>query len=156
MFKITEGILKAENSTSYNVFEDLEDLKSSLGVKKLNLWGISWGTHVAFAYVKKYEASVNRMVLVSLEEPDETVKNPDYTDTFIETVNQIYQKQFPEKKSIPGLMDDVFSMLESSPVTAEVKGQDIGIGKFEIQVIDAGHDLFMTSDEIHKRMIQFF
>jgi pimeloyl-ACP methyl ester carboxylesterase len=131
---------KGVQVNSYNVLEvvdDLEDLKSALGVKKLNLWGISWGTHVAFAYVKKYEESVNRMILASLEGPNETIKDPGYTDQFLQSIDSIYQKQYLMEGSLINLMDSVFSMLDTAFIYTEIDGQKLTISKFDIQLITA-------------------
>ncbi|MCY1041954.1 alpha/beta fold hydrolase [Corallococcus sp. bb12-1] len=56
--------------------EDLESLRQALGVPRLRLWGISYGTHLGIAYLKRHAARVERAVLAGIEGPDDTWKSP--------------------------------------------------------------------------------
>lgn len=66
--------------------EDIEDLRRHLGVRKLNLWGISYGTHLAFAFMRAHPGSVDRVALASLEGLDQTVKLPAHLDRAMERI----------------------------------------------------------------------
>ncbi|MGA8277265.1 MAG: alpha/beta fold hydrolase [Rhodanobacteraceae bacterium] len=64
---------------SFNTWEsaaDLDDLRRALGVDKIALWGISYGTHLALAALKSHPDSFSRAVLVSSEDLDQTLKLP--------------------------------------------------------------------------------
>jgi pimeloyl-ACP methyl ester carboxylesterase len=49
---------------------DLEDLRKALGVQKLALAGISYGTHVALQYARAFPDHVSRLLLDSIVGPD--------------------------------------------------------------------------------------
>lgn len=56
--------------------DDIEDLRKALGVEKVSLWGISYGTHLGLAYMRKYPGRVHRAILAGVEGPDHTWKLP--------------------------------------------------------------------------------
>jgi pimeloyl-ACP methyl ester carboxylesterase len=60
--------------------DDLEDLRRALGVPKIDLWGISYGTHLAMAAMRRHPRSIGRVVLASAEGMDQTVKLPAHVD----------------------------------------------------------------------------
>lgn len=55
---------------------DLEALRRALGSPKLNLWGISYGTHLGLAYLRIHPDRVDRAILAGIEGPDDTWKLP--------------------------------------------------------------------------------
>ncbi|HEY0115568.1 MAG TPA: alpha/beta fold hydrolase, partial [Allosphingosinicella sp.] len=59
---------------------DLEDLRRALGARKIDLWGISYGTHLAMATMRRFPGSIGRVVLASAEGMDQTVKLPSSVD----------------------------------------------------------------------------
>jgi pimeloyl-ACP methyl ester carboxylesterase len=61
--------------TAFNTAEsadDLEDLRVALGADRLALIGMSYGTHLALAYLRRYPSRVERAVLAGVEGPDHT------------------------------------------------------------------------------------
>ncbi|WP_315760806.1 alpha/beta fold hydrolase [Sphingomonas sp. Y38-1Y] len=69
-----EGYTTTENA------DDVEDLRRALGVPKLRLWGISYGTHLALEVMRRHPGSVDRAALASVEGMDQTVKLPARVD----------------------------------------------------------------------------
>jgi pimeloyl-ACP methyl ester carboxylesterase len=59
---------------------DLEDLRRGLGARKIDLWGISYGTHLAMAAMRRFPRSIGRVALASAEGMDQTVKLPAHVD----------------------------------------------------------------------------
>lgn len=59
---------------------DLEDLRRALGVRRIDLWGISYGTHLAMAAMRRFPGSIGRVALASAEGMDQTVKLPAHVD----------------------------------------------------------------------------
>lgn len=55
--------------TTTDTVQDLEALRAALGVPKLALMGISYGTHVALQYARQYPAHVDRLILDSIVGP---------------------------------------------------------------------------------------
>ncbi len=56
--------------------DDIEQLRRLLGARQLNLWGISYGTQLALATMRRHPASIGRVVLASAEGTDQNVKLP--------------------------------------------------------------------------------
>jgi pimeloyl-ACP methyl ester carboxylesterase len=56
--------------------DDLEDLRRALGAPRLDLWGISYGTHLALATMRRHPKSIGRAALASVEGLGQTVKLP--------------------------------------------------------------------------------
>jgi pimeloyl-ACP methyl ester carboxylesterase len=57
--------------TTRESVEDLEDVRRALGVDRLFLYGVSYGTELALAYARTYPARVERMLLDSVVDPDD-------------------------------------------------------------------------------------
>ena len=66
--------------TTVQSADDLEDLRRALGARKIDLWGISYGTHLAFAAMRRHPDSIGRVNLVSVEGLTQTVKLPAHVD----------------------------------------------------------------------------
>jgi len=52
-----------ENNTTWDLVEDIENLKVQLGIKQWLVFGGSWGSTLALAYSQTYPNSVSEMVL---------------------------------------------------------------------------------------------
>ena len=63
--------------------DDIEDLRLHLGAERIDLWGISYGTHLALSVLKRHPHSIGRVALASLEGQDQTVKRPARIDAFL-------------------------------------------------------------------------
>ena len=131
----------------YNTVEsayDLEDLRRGLGVPKITLWGISYGTHLAFATLRHFENSLDSVILASAEGPDETVKLPSRTQAFLEQLSARVQKDPKVSPLVPDLltsMKTVFERLEENPVSITAAhprtgaASKITIGKLDLQLL---------------------
>ena len=73
------GIARHHSTTADSV-QDLEAIRAELGVDKLTLFGISYGTELAVAYARAYPQHVERMILDSVVDYDDT--DPFFTVTF--------------------------------------------------------------------------
>jgi pimeloyl-ACP methyl ester carboxylesterase len=58
--------------TTPDSVKDMEAIRRRVGAKKLTLFGISYGTELALAYARAYPARVDRLVLDSTVDPDES------------------------------------------------------------------------------------
>lgn len=105
---------------------DLEVLRRQIGAEKLNLWGISYGTHLALAAARQMGDRIDRIVLASVEGTDQTLKLPARTDAFLGRVNALLQND-PKAASLPPLPDlmrHVLSKLEQEPVKVTFVPED--------------------------------
>lgn len=122
---------------------DLEDLRQALGVEQLKLWGISYGSHLGLATIKRYPNSIERAVLASIEGLDETVKLPALTDAFFARVQSVIDDDLDAAKVYPdlaGLMRTVHARLERDPAKVTLKdeaGRDVQlvVGKLDVQIV---------------------
>ena len=60
--------------------EDIEDLRRALGARQVDLWAISYGTHLAMAAMRRHPRSIGRVAFASAEGMDQTVKLPRHAD----------------------------------------------------------------------------
>jgi len=70
-----EGIEPNAYSTVESA-DDLNDLRIALGAKKLSLWGISYGSHLALATLRAHGVHIDRAILAGIEPLDATLKLP--------------------------------------------------------------------------------
>ena len=76
---------------------DLEVLRRVLGAEKLNLWGISYGTHLALdAFRVLGPDGIDRAVLASAEGLTQTVKRPAFSERYFERVAELAKDRYPE------------------------------------------------------------
>ena len=57
--------------TTPDSVEDIEAIRKALGVRRLTLFGISYGTTLALAYARAYPQRVERLILDSVADPDD-------------------------------------------------------------------------------------
>lgn len=101
--------------------QDIEDLRRALGARKLNLWGISYGSHLGLAIMKYHGGSVNRAVLSGIEGLDQTIKRPAMTDRLFARVQRLIDADPAAKAAYPdlaGMMRRVTARLNAQPATA--------------------------------------
>lgn len=72
--------------------DDIEALRRAIGAKELNLWGISYGTHLALAVLRRHPESVRRAVLAGVEGPDHTLKLPSYGQRLLERLDSLSRR----------------------------------------------------------------
>jgi len=112
--------------TGYNTNEsadDLEDLRKALGVNQISLWTISYGTHLAFATMRRHPKSIHRAILAGTEGPDHTYKLPSNIQKHLEDLAALIKADPEIGKEIPdllGLMKSVFDRLDAQPETVEI------------------------------------
>src|SRR3954471_21712411 len=73
------GVARHHYTTSDSV-EDMEAIRAQLGVEKLTLFGVSYGTELAIQYARTYPQHVERLILDSVVDPDDA--DPYFTSTF--------------------------------------------------------------------------
>jgi pimeloyl-ACP methyl ester carboxylesterase len=103
--------------TTVESADDMEDLRRHLGARKLNLWGISYGTHLAFAFMRRHAGSVDRVALSSLEGLDQTVKLPANLDKALTRIFTAGRK--PEMVEV---MRAVHAKFDADPQPMTVQG----------------------------------
>ncbi len=135
------GIAMTGYNTEQNA-DDIEDLRRHLGVDKVNLWGISYGTHLALSVLKRHPNSIGRVALASLEGQDQTIKSPAHIDLFLDRVDRVMGQDPAVRAAIPNmpaLMRRVHERLEADPATVTFAGEngpvDVQVGGFGVQLL---------------------
>ena len=135
------GIAMTGYNTEQNA-DDIEDLRRHLGVEKVNLWGISYGTHLALSVLKRHPNSIGRVALASLEGQDQTIKRPAHIDMFLDRVDHLMGADPVVRAAIPNmpaLMRRVHERLEADPATLTFAGEngpvDVKMGGFGVQLL---------------------
>ncbi len=142
-FWIEEGI----DINGYNTIEnakDIDALRRALGVEKINLWGISYGSHLGFAYVRLFEDRVDKMIMASLEGPDETIKLPKNNESYLERLNLVLKKDtlaYSKYGNLQKLMRVTLDSLNRKPVYTTYfdrrskKEIQVGISDFDLKLV---------------------
>ena len=138
------GVAMTGYNTEQNA-DDIEDLRRHLGVEKVDLWGISYGTHLALSVLKRHPDSIGRVALASLEGQDQTVKRPAHIDAFLDRVDRLLDADPVARAAIPNLpalMRRVHERLEADPATVTVSGAEgpveVRVGGFGVQLAAGG------------------
>ncbi len=129
----------------YNTAEsadDIDALRQHLGAEKIDLWGISYGTHLALSVLKRHGDRVGRVALASLEGQDQTVKRPAHLDAYLQRVDALLDADPAARGAVPdlpALMRRVHDRLEAAPVALTVAGPagpiELQLGGFGVQLL---------------------
>ncbi|MCE3289751.1 MAG: alpha/beta hydrolase, partial [Caulobacter sp.] len=125
--------------------DDVEALRHHLGAETIDLWGISYGTHLALAILRQHGDRIGRVALASLEGQDQTVKRPARLDAYFRRVDALFGADPDFREAIPdfpALMRRVHAQLEAQPavVRATVRGTvtELRVGGFAVQMLAGG------------------
>lgn len=123
-----------EAYTTVQSAHDIEALRQALGVPKLSLWGMSYGTHLALAYLRHHEAQVERLVLLGIEGPDQQLKLPLSADALLPDLAEIAEAQ--GHADLVGTTGRVLATLRAQPASGHslLRGQTVQIGEFDAQL----------------------
>lgn len=129
------GYTTAESAT------DVDAVRRALGAERVHLLGISYGTHLALATLKRYPDAVDRLVLASAEGLDQTVKRPARHDRFLSRLQTAIDADSSAAARYPDidrLMRTVLDTIKAHPPTFTVETQDGSsfertLGRFEAQ-----------------------
>jgi pimeloyl-ACP methyl ester carboxylesterase len=130
----------------YNTAEsadDVDDLRQHLGAERMHLWGISYGSHLGLAILKRHGGKVDRVALASLEGLDQTVKRPARWDAYIAQVDRLMGADPAARAAVPdlsALMRRVHARMEAEPVRMSVRlgaagPTDVEAGGFAVQML---------------------
>lgn len=132
------------NLQAYNTTEnahDIDDLRKVLQVEKISLWGISYGSHLAFEYIRQFESNIDKVVLASLEGSDETIKLPSETEAFVFALAEAAKENYGADVTYPDLKEKIIAVherLKKEPVITSYENRmggidTVGISNFELQ-----------------------
>jgi pimeloyl-ACP methyl ester carboxylesterase len=135
--------------SGYNTAEsadDIDAIREALGYDKLNVWGRSYGSHLALATLRRHERHVARVIACCPEGPDHTLKLPSQVEACLERLAKLVAADRKLRDAVPdlrALMKLVLDELKKQPVRIKVDhpltGQkvEVAIGKFDVQLLTA-------------------
>jgi len=123
--------------------DDVDDLRRHLGAERMHLWGISYGSHLGLAILRRHGAKVERVVLASLEGQDQTVKRPARWDEYIGQVDRLMGADPAARAAVPdlgALMRRVHARMEAAPVRMPLRlgaggPTEVEVGGFAVQML---------------------
>lgn len=108
----------------YNVessADDLEALRQALGAPHLVLWGVSYGTHLALATMRRYPSLASRAILAGVVGPDDSWKP---RNAFARQLHTAASRVPPDPSStnppLDELLREVVTKLDADPVWVPV------------------------------------
>jgi pimeloyl-ACP methyl ester carboxylesterase len=128
--------------------DDLEVLRLALGAKQLNLWSISYGTHLAFATIRRHPQSIARAILAGTEGPDHTYKLPSNIERHLADLSATVAADPLIGKDVPDLhtlMKTVYERLDKQPAVVEMTDPQtkqkvkVTVNKFLMQFLTASN-----------------
>jgi pimeloyl-ACP methyl ester carboxylesterase len=134
---------------AYNTREsadDLNALRRALGAERISLWGISYGTHLGLAMMKRHPESVERAILAGVEGLDHTAKLPSDQQRLLEKIDAMASADAALRAKMPSLLrtiEEVLTRLEDDPVIVPYsnprsgKRDTVVVGRFEMQFVTA-------------------
>ena len=117
----------ARGYTTWESAADVEAVRRALGADRVHLLGISYGTHLALATLKRYPESVDRLVLASAEGLDQTVKRPALTDAYFARLQVAVDADSASAAAYPdvrGLVRRVLDRVRADPPRVTVRRRD--------------------------------
>lgn len=141
--------LKAYNTTENA--KDLEVLRKVLNQEKISLWGISYGSHLAFEYIRLFENHIDKIVMASLEGPDETLRLPTKTDAFLDELCERAKNNYgfyPKYPDLKNKVVEVHKRLEEQPVLVKIYDDNL---QEEVPVAVTDFDLQLAITALYFR-----
>lgn len=99
--------------SSFQIAADTDEVREKLGIKKWNVYGVSYGSHVAMQYMRHFEKNINTVILDSPFPPN--VKNESFAYTMKETLTymqNVINKDPKTAKMFPDIISDFASTAE--------------------------------------------
>ena len=108
----------ADGYTTAESADDIADLRAALGVPRVDLWAISYGTHLAMAAMRRHPDSIGRVAMASVEGMDQTVKLPAHVDAAFARIGAV------AGGDLVGTMRRVHARMDSEPLAFTVASTD--------------------------------
>ena len=109
--------------TTLQSVEDIDQLRQHFEADKVTLWGISYGSHLAFASLKTMSDKIDKVVIASAEGLNQTVKLPSRTDAYFERLQTAIDQQPKAAKTYPdikALIRRVHHRLDTNPIALKL------------------------------------
>lgn len=112
--------------TTVESAEDLEALRQALRAPKLTLWGISYGTHLGLAYLRRHAQHVDRTILAGIEGPDDTWKRPSHAEALLARWEALLQAEGAQAPALRPRLAKLLQSLQREPRSVAFKDPGSG------------------------------
>lgn len=115
--------------------DDIDDLRRAMGLPRISLWGMSYGTHLALATVRRHGPGLERVVLMGTEGPDDTIKLPLAADALLADLAAVARRQGFD--DMQGSVRRVLETVRRHPVEASSPmhgGRKVSIGEYDTKI----------------------
>ncbi|MDQ2714516.1 MAG: alpha/beta hydrolase [Chloroflexota bacterium] len=125
--------------------DDVEALRQALGLEYISLCGISYGSHLALATIKRHETHIARAIVALVEGPDDTLKLPSAIQKQLEHLKRMVKEDPQFAGTLPDLLELMQTVLErlqepvTVPITDTITGVQVAVcvGAFDLQFATA-------------------
>lgn len=137
----TQGVDLSAYNTNENA-DDIDSVRAAFGFKKISLFGASYGSHLAFAIIRRHERVLHRVVVAGIEGPDQTYKLPNQVQRNLEQIKALYAA-LPKKQhrigDFLGVLQSLIRNLQKRPITVTAvdpntnQSIEVVVGAFDLQ-----------------------
>jgi pimeloyl-ACP methyl ester carboxylesterase len=137
----TQGVDLSSYNTNENA-DDIDSVRAALGFKKISLFGASYGSHLALAIIRRHESVLHRVVVASIEGPDQTYKLPNQIQRNLEQIDALYASLPKQEKRVVdflGVLQSLIRNLQERPITVATVDPNtnqsikVVLGAFDLQ-----------------------
>lgn len=128
---VRERLIKGGNDprhfTILESAEDVESVRTALGVSKIDIFAHSYGTQLAQAYARAHPASVERMILAGSRGMDTSRKLPSEADGVLSGIAELARHDATVGAVFPDLlatMDRVLAKADKSPIAVPIEDEN--------------------------------
>ncbi len=100
---------------------DVRALQQVLGYDKINIVGMSYGSHLGLAVLRYFESSIDRAVLAGVEGYNNTYKLPEDLDHELRKIDDLAKAEFPD---LYDFILETSNALAVTPVTVSISTDD--------------------------------
>jgi pimeloyl-ACP methyl ester carboxylesterase len=124
---------------AYNTMEsadDVEAIRKALGADKVTLWGHSYGSHLAFAVLKRHGNRVDRVVVGGVNGLHQRWRLPSDGDTWVLRIDSVIKADTSLRHLTPdfaGSLRALLAKLDREPIRATVGDRTVFVGGNEFR-----------------------
>ncbi len=104
---------------SYNIIEvidDIENARVKLGYNKINFFGYSFGSRLAYIYGLRYPESINRSVIALINPPGHFYHNPEVEDNVLKMYDELWKNDSSNLEQSDNIIKTIQNVFVKLPV----------------------------------------
>jgi pimeloyl-ACP methyl ester carboxylesterase len=109
-----EGV-DIDRYTLVDVIDDVEEARKAMDNERIDLYGQSYGTRVAYIFGLKYPSSIHRSLMISVNPPGHFVWEPKKVDDQLKYYAELWKKDPDAVSRTPDILKTIQNVLASLP-----------------------------------------